>query len=196
MAKAAPRKMGRPPKGAAGDGPDTATALLQAAAAEFVEHGYDDTDTNRIAKRAGFAPQTFYRWYADKLDIFIKVYQAWEEAEQSILDSLLTERAPPSQIAERCVQSHQSFLQFRRSLRQLTLLEPAVRAARAASRRQQIRVIRERNAHAPSEAALGALLIQIERLTEALAEGEFSDLELDTAPAYAALASLIEQLRR
>ena len=33
--------MGRPPKSTAAEGPDTATALLQAAAAEFVEHGYD-----------------------------------------------------------------------------------------------------------------------------------------------------------
>lgn len=188
--------MGRPPKLAAGEGPDTATALLQAAAAEFVEVGFHDTDTNRIAKRAGFAPQTFYRWYTDKLDIFIKVYQAWEEAEHSILDSLLTERAPPIQIAERCVQGHQSFLQFRRSLRQLTLNEPRVRAARAASRLQQIAHIRKHSAQAASDGTLAALLIQIERLSETLAEGEFADLGMDVAPAYAALAGLIEQLRR
>lgn len=190
-----PRRLGRPPKQATVDGPDTATALLQAAVAEFVEKGYGDTDTNRIARRAGFAPQTFYRWYTDKLDIFIKVYQAWEEAEHCILDSLLTEHASPEQIAQRCVQGHQSFLQFRRSLRELCLLEPTVRAARAATRHQQIQYIRHSNPHAPDEATLAALLIQIERLSEALAEGDFDDLKLDTAPAYAALAGLIAQLR-
>lgn len=163
--------------------------------AEFVERGYGDTDTNRIARRAGFAPQTFYRWYSDKLDIFIKVYQAWEEAEHSMLDSLLTERASPAQIAQRWVQGHQSFLQFRRSLRELCLLEPRVRDARATTRHQQIQHIRSSNPHAPDEATLAALLIQIERLSEALAEGEIDDLKLDTAPAYAALAGLIAQLR-
>lgn len=190
-----PRRLGRPSKQAATDGPDTATALLQAAVAEFVERGYGDTDTNRIARRAGFAPQTFYRWYSDKLDIFIKVYQAWEEAEHSMLDSLLTERASPAQIAQRWVQGHQSFLQFRRSLRELCLLEPRVRDARTTTRHQQIQHILSSNPHAPDEATLAALLIQIERLSEALAEGEIDDLKLDTAPAYAALAGLIAQLR-
>ena len=37
--------------------------------AEFIESGYAGTDTNRIARRAGFAPQTFYRWFADKTAI-------------------------------------------------------------------------------------------------------------------------------
>lgn len=188
--------MGRPPKQAEDSGqPDTATALLQAAAAEFVEHGYDDTDTNRIARRAGFAPQTFYRRYADKLEIFIKVFQAWEEAEQSILDALLTERAPALQIAERCVESHRSFLLFRRSVRQLTAQEPAVRAARAASRRQQVAHIRASRPRAPDDDTLAALLIQIERLTEAIAEGELADMGQSGAAALAALAGLIEQLR-
>jgi AcrR family transcriptional regulator len=189
------RKPGRPPRGAQGDGPDTATALLQAAAAEFVEHGFDDTDTNRIARRAGFSPQTFYHHYGDKLDIFIRVYQAWEEVEQSILDELLTEQTPALQIAERCVASHGSFLTFRRSLRQLAQSEARVRRARADSRLSQVARIRQRYPAGPGEAELAALLIQIERLTEALAEGEVQDMAVSDAPALAALALLIAGLR-
>jgi AcrR family transcriptional regulator len=189
------RKPGRPPRTAQGDGPDTATALLQAAAAEFVEQGFDDTDTNRIARRAGFSPQTFYHHYSDKLDIFIRVYQAWEEAEKSMLDALLTDQAPARQIAERCVASHGSFMTFRRSLRRLAQSEVRVRQARADSRLAQIASIRQQHPSSPEEAKLAALLVQIERLTEALAEGELHDLNLDEGPAYEALAELITGLR-
>ena len=60
---------------------DTGKLLLKAAAAEFNQRGYDGTDTNRIARRAGFAPQTFYRWYKDKEEIFIEVYREWQSSE-------------------------------------------------------------------------------------------------------------------
>ncbi len=189
------RRPGRPTRAAQAEGPDTATALLQAAAAEFVEHGYDETDTNRIARRAGFAPQTFYRHHTDKLDVFIQVYRAWEEAEQSILDSVLTEPSVALQIAERCVESHRSFMTFRRSVRQLSLTQARVRSARIDSRRAQIQRIRTLHPQGPGAAELAALLVQIERLTEALAEGESDDLGFGSAPAYTALARLIAGLR-
>src|SRR5215470_8598720 len=56
----------------------TGEKLVRAAAREFNEHGFLGTDTNRIARRAGFAPQTFYRWFGDKTEIFIKVYEQWQ----------------------------------------------------------------------------------------------------------------------
>jgi AcrR family transcriptional regulator len=45
--------------------PSTSNDLIAAAAAEFNEFGFSGTDTNRIARRAGYAPQTFYRWFKD-----------------------------------------------------------------------------------------------------------------------------------
>ena len=71
----------------------TAEKLLYAAAAEFNEHGFAGTDTNRIARRAGFAPQTFYRWYEDKIEIFIRVYEYWEGLEAAALQGLLAQNA-------------------------------------------------------------------------------------------------------
>ena len=52
-------------------------ALVVAARAEFDECGFEGTDTNRIARRAGYAPQTFYRNFADKTAIFVETYQRW-----------------------------------------------------------------------------------------------------------------------
>jgi AcrR family transcriptional regulator len=174
----------------------TAEKLLYAAAAEFNEHGFDGTDSNRIARRAGFAPQTFYRWYEDKIEIFIKVYEYWEQTEAATLRDLLGRHADDAQVAEAMIAHHQAYLRFRRSLRQLSLEHPRVRAARAASRRRQIGNIRGMQGQmAMEEADVAAALFQMERLTDALSEGEIVDMALDPAPVEDALAAIIHRLR-
>src|SRR5579871_4916183 len=67
---------------------DTADLLVAAALAEFNDHGYGGTDTNKIARRAGFAPQTFYRWFADKTAIFLAAYRQWEDEEMAAVATL------------------------------------------------------------------------------------------------------------
>jgi len=116
----------------------TAELLLRAAMAEFNDRGYGGTDTNRIARRAGFAPQTFYRWYRDKLAIFIAATSAWTEDEGRQLQAADLARRPAADLAAVGVAHHRDHLRFRRSLRQLSLDEPAMRAARAESRRRQV----------------------------------------------------------
>src|SRR5262245_12814544 len=75
----------------------TSAKLIAAAAKEFNQRGFDGTDTNRIARRAGFAPQTFYRWFRDKTEIFLAVYRAWDEEERGLLDKLLSRNAAASE---------------------------------------------------------------------------------------------------
>ncbi|MEY4763762.1 MAG: hypothetical protein RI907_435 [Pseudomonadota bacterium] len=188
------KRMGRPSRQDTLDGLDAPTRLLQAATAEFVEHGYEGTSTNRIAERAGFAPQTFYRWYKDKLAVFVAVHQAWAEGEMAQLDAMLTESASGRHLAEVCVESHRSFLTFQRSLRRLAQDTPAVREATATARLAQIARIRARHPQLPAE-EVAAVLIGMNHLCEALAEGEFGDLGLQGDQAYALLANWIDQLR-
>jgi len=174
----------------------TAEKLLYAAAAEFNDHGFDGTDTNRIARRAGFAPQTFYRWYDDKIEIFIKVYLYWQQLEASVLMGLLARQASDEQVVEAVVAHHRAYLRFRRSLRQLSLDHAKVRAERAASRVRQIEQIRSLQGRRAAEPAqLAAALFQMERLTDALAEGEVEDMRLDPALTRQALAAIIHRLR-
>jgi AcrR family transcriptional regulator len=176
---------------------DTAAKLIAAAAAEFNEHGFSGTDTNRIARRAGFAPQTFYRWFEDKIDVFIRVYDAWQIEEARALAPLLAQNAPDEEVAAAGVAHHRAYLRFRRSLRQLSLENPTVRAARAASRLRQIERIRlGQGAAAVDAGVLAAWLLEMERLSDALAEGEITDMGLDPAPTQAALAGIIGQIRR
>ncbi len=175
----------------------TADKLVEAAASEFNELGFSGTDSNRIARRAGFAPQTFYRWFEDKTEIFIKVYELWQQQEVGVLRKLMAENASDARVVQACVAHHKAFLIFRRSLRQLSAENDKVRAARANSRLKQLAQITHQ-APGPGDddtADLAATLLQVERLADALAEGEFLDMGLDDKAAEDALAGLIRKLR-
>jgi AcrR family transcriptional regulator len=175
--------------------PDTATRLLQAAMAEFIESGYAGTDTNRIARRAGFAPQTFYRWFSDKTAILIEVLHVWEEVEQAVVQALFDDRDTPAlQLAEACVENIRPFLTFRRNLRAVAATHAEIREARAAGRQRLLAQLVQWNPQR-DKAELAALLVQFEQLCEAIAEGAFEDLGAPDEAAMAALAGLIGEIR-
>jgi AcrR family transcriptional regulator len=169
--------------------------LLHAASAEFVEFGYDHTTSNRIAHRAGFAPQTFYRWYKDKLDVFIKVYEAWTDAEIAQLDAMLTEQTGSLQIAEAFVEHYRTFALFMRSLHQLATTNPEVKRARAVCRLKQVGEVKRWNPQLQDDEMIAALLIGAEQLCRALAEDEFTDMGLSGRHAWTQLSALIDRLR-
>ncbi len=171
----------------------TAAKLVSAAAAEFREHGFQGTDTNKIARRAGFAPQTFYRWFTDKTEIFITVYRHWEEDERDVLAELMARGASASDAAAAVVAHHRKFRVFRRSLRLLSLEDVRARKARAESRLRQMARFRDWGHNSPglaqmSDAALAAWLLQFERLCDAAAENEFTDMKIKQADALAEIA--------
>jgi AcrR family transcriptional regulator len=173
----------------------TSERLLRAAASEFNEHGFGGTDTNRIARRAGFAPQTFYRWFQDKVEIFIKTYERWTREEFGAIGTLMAENASDVRLARAIVAHHKAYLVFRRSLRQLSVENDVVRAARARSRLNQIAFVKSLSPDvARDDASLAAMLLQTERLADALAEGEFQDMGLANKAGEKALARLIHDL--
>jgi AcrR family transcriptional regulator len=178
-------------------GKPTSAKLIAAAAKEFNQRGFDGTDTNRIARRAGFAPQTFYRWFRDKTEIFLAVYRAWEDEERAMLIKLLARKAPASEMVNAAVEHHRAYKLFRRSLRSLSLEDTAVRKARAESRRRQIEQIKAWVAPArPSNVEVATVLLQMERLADAVAEGEFADLGLEDRAAREVLAELHARLQK
>jgi AcrR family transcriptional regulator len=172
---------------------------MQAARAEFGEHGYGGTDSNKIARRAGFAPQTFYRWYADKTAIFIAVYRRWEEDELAMLGDLVSKRASARKLVDAVVEHHTQHVVFRRSLRWLSVQDDVVRRARADSRLRQIdNIVRwsrrdARRTLKPVDVAV--TLLQVERLADAIAERELRDLALDESALRAELVSLLSRLQ-
>jgi len=172
-------------------------ALLVAARAEFDERGFEGTDTNRIARRAGYAPQTFYRNFPDKTAIFVETYHRWLADEWKDLGKAHGKGA--GEAARILLKHHANHREFRRSLRRLTTSDPAVRAARAESRRRQLALLDaddEARQRAPLGNARLALLLCIERIADAAADGELSDLGLTPGDEVALLAGVIRRLGR
>jgi AcrR family transcriptional regulator len=172
--------------------PSTRERLVAAASAEFGERGFGGTDSNRIARRAGFAPQTFYRWFKDKTAIFLAVYRAWEEAEYDAVGALLAGGGDDAAIAAAVVAHHRAYLIFRRSLRALSVGDDEVRRARAETRLRQVEQIRLwAGAAAPSREAIAVNLFEMERLADAIAEGELVDMGLSDTATLERLAQAI-----
>jgi AcrR family transcriptional regulator len=190
----------RPRKPVTRNPEETLACLIDAAEAEFNAHGFHGTDTNRIARRAGYAPQTFYRHFADKTAVFIAVYDRWWKDEMAALGRAL-ERKSTEQSAQRAARIvmgfHVRWRGFRRSLRHLALEDPNVRAARIAARIAQMARLRAMPGDGRpqrSDAELVGSLLTIERLCDAAAEGELSDLGLSARAATALVARAMSEL--
>ncbi len=167
-------------------------ALIAAALLEFEEHGFDSTNSNAIARRAGYAPQTFYRHFNDKLEIFIAAYRAWSEA--GLEDAAAATNADA--YAHSLVEHHRTHRIFRRSLRLLTVSDPRVMAARTEARVLQMAAMAARNPRFTMKAPasqLGALLT-IERLCDAIADEEFAACQVTHEAAIAELVTLLRSV--
>ena len=149
--------------------------LLDAAREEFSDPGYFSTDTNKIAKRAGYAPQTFYRHFKDKIDIFIAVYDLGVVDGAARLGKYIFN--PETQDAVEIAAFQQEVLSwliewsaFRQALRTLTIEEPRVREARARNRNRQIDLLASLpNNQTRSRAEIFAAAIELEALCDIVA---------------------------
>jgi AcrR family transcriptional regulator len=183
-------------RGMAGAGGGTSSKLVEAAAKEFSECGFEGTDTNKIARRAGFAPQTLYRWFEDKTAIFLVVYSEWVREQLERTDALLRRHATDIELIDAAIAHHCSYHLFRRSLRQLALRDDRVRKARAESRLAQIEQIKRWLAPAQrSTAEIAVFLLEHERLCDAVADAELRDMGLDDGVAGVRLVQLYRELR-
>ena len=168
---------------------DGRQALIDAALLEFEESGFDGTNSNAIARRAGYAPQTFYRHFEGKLAIFLAAYHSWADAEARAAAAAGSTKA----VADAFIMHHRNHRVFRRSLRALTVSDPRVGAARAAMRRSQLRALADRNPAFGKREAAGqlAILLMIERLCDAIADGEFAACSVSDEDAAAELTKLL-----
>ncbi|MDP9140522.1 MAG: TetR/AcrR family transcriptional regulator [Pseudomonadota bacterium] len=175
--------------------PSTRERIIRAALAEFMDVGFGSTDTNKIARRAGFAPQTFYRWFSDKVTVFVAAYAAWESDEWSMLEGLIESQAKAEAIVDAVIAHHQATLIFRRSLHQLAVELTPVREARAASRKRQVQKLLNWAAlDKRSFDAVALKLFQFERLVDAHVEGELRDMGVPPAKTRAELCGLLKAL--
>jgi AcrR family transcriptional regulator len=180
---------------------ETRSNLVAAAAKLFNSVGYYGTDSNRIARQAGYAPGTFYVHFADKLEIFVEVYRGWVESEwQAIAATLEPDRrrgGESARIARIVLQHHRDWQMFRASLRALTVTEQRVHDARVAERKRQIartaEHLRARGVTQPP-ARIYANLLLFEILCDAVADGDTARLGIKESDILARLAADAEQL--
>ena len=177
-----------------GRDPDaTLAALLDAAEAEFNADGFHGTDSNRIARRAGYAPQTFYRHFADKTDAFVAVYERWWKAESAEIGVILNARGSLGKVADTMIAFHVKWRGFRRSLRHLAVEDDRVRAARMIARKAQITAARA-FADDRSQGEIAAALLVFERLCDAVAEDEFSGMGVPRSAGRTAVIAALKDL--
>jgi AcrR family transcriptional regulator len=177
---------------------DTRARLVAAAARIFNRDGYYGTDSNRIARAAGYAPATFYKHFSDKRAIFLAAYEAWVTAEwASIADSLGQERSAEetaADLVDLSLSHHRRWRGLRASLRALVARDRVVRSFYRAQRRRQLAILAamgrsERRARAGEEDAI--LLFTMERVCDALAEGEVAALGLSVEATLAQLREIV-----
>jgi AcrR family transcriptional regulator len=180
------------------DGAATREKLIDAAATVFNEVGYHGTDSNRIARAAGYAPGTFYKHFADKREIFLATYERWVATEwESIRGELARPgRGTLTRITRLVLEHHRRWAGFRRSLRALVATDPVVAAFRIRQREAQMGMMRDLlstpDGGRPNRAHCLAALLQFERVCDAIADGEAEALGVaDTAM----LRVLKDQLR-
>ncbi len=172
--------------------------LISAAAEVFNREGYYNTDSNRLARAAGYAPATFYKHFADKRALFLAVYEQWVTSEWATLDGVLHSATSPAtraaRVVEIVVQIHRRWRGLRASLRALVATDAAARRVYRVQRRRQLhflaRLGRRDGAGAEADAVL---LFTLERVADALADGEVRDLGLAVAPMLAQLRTLVRR---
>ena len=180
---------------------ETRRRLVEAAAEVFNRDGYAGTDTNRLARAAGYAAGTFYKHFADKRAIFLAVYADWVSGEWAQVNASLERAGGAGRRAERIVaiflEHHRRWRVFRASLRALVPVDPAIRDFQREQRRMQLHLLEglRQAAGAPpaSREEDALLLLTVERAADAVADGEVAALGL-RMPRFRAL--LVELLQR
>ena len=184
-------RSGRPRRGTPAQ---TRARLLAAAAVEFNRVGYHGTDSNRLARAAGYAPATFYKHFPDKRALFLAAYADWVSTEWSRVDALVRAGGSPQELAAAIVDAvlemHRAWRGLRASLRALVAADDEARAFYRGQRRRQLELLaalrRRRSATTAGDDAM--LLFTLERVCDAIADGELRDLGV-------AVDGVVERLR-
>lgn len=186
------------PRAARGTPEETRARLVAAAGAAFEHDGYFGTDTNRIARAAGYAPGTFYKHFADKAEIFVAVYEAWIASEWDGVRTIVADARTPAQkaarIADAVLAHHRAWPGLRASLRALVHSEPEIRKAHRKSRRTQLARMAELGLDDAGRNAI--LLLTVERIADAVADGELRELGMSDDEARDRLVQVIEDRLR
>jgi AcrR family transcriptional regulator len=178
----------------------TRERLISAAANQFNRFGYHGTDSNIIAKEAGYATGTFYKHFQDKREIFLAVYERWLATEWRGVEDLLSQMRNPEETARRLVdlsiQFHTDWRGLRASLMELVFSDPVARKFFRAQRRRQLDLMAELrsrfNLPCKTREQYAIHLYMTERVFDSIGQGEAQALGLDLG---AVVGTMVERVR-
>jgi AcrR family transcriptional regulator len=187
------------PRPRRGNPEETRARLIAAAAEEFNRFGYRGTDSNRIARAAGYAPGTFYKHFVDKREVFLAAYEAWVTAEWKTVREIVRRPGGRAELAARLVDAtvdlHRRWRGLRASLRVLVAEDAEARTFYRRQRRRQLELLAALDEPARGEGrpheADALLLYTLERVCDALADGELRELGLSVDRTVALLRKLV-----
>lgn len=181
----------------------TREALMTAAARIFNREGYFATDTNAIARAAGYAPASFYKHFADKAAILLAVYEDYVRREWAGLEAAMAGETVQQKRLRRAlgfiIGFHGEWSAFRTTLRAVARIEPAVAEALKASRARQLGYLAAATGLSAQRhrATLLMILGIVERLAETVLDAEATSppirREVLLEEAERALLALIER---
>lgn len=176
----------------------TRRQLKLAAQKEFNSTGYFFTDTNKIARLAGYAPGSFYRHYKDKVEVFIEVYRDWHLEQMNAIEKTLHDggdvRLLSTQLAKVTLVFYTKWKTFRASARVLALSEERVGQYKKARRAELVSAIialrkkldfSDRQIH-----EVVTFLIELERLCDSIADGDYEQFDIPVEVSTNELESL------
>lgn len=80
--------------------PDTKGAVIEAARAEFLEHGYTATTFRSVARRAQVDPALIYHYFTDKASLYSETLQLPADPQQIMRDVQVTSTSPGARLVE------------------------------------------------------------------------------------------------
>ena len=196
------KKLLREPRPRRGDPAQTRQRLIAAAATLFNRVGYHGTDSNRIAKEAGYSPGTFYKHFKEKRDIFLAAYEGWIVSEWEAFQVELALGGEPENLARRLVDLqldfHTRWRGLRASLLELVFADPVVRRFYRDQRRRQLDLMAQLraklNTKRQSREEDAIYIYTMERSCDAIAQGELSNLGLDRGAMIEVLVQRVASL--
>jgi AcrR family transcriptional regulator len=183
------------------DAQESRRLLVEAAAQIFNSDGFHGTDTNRIAKAAGYTPGTFYTHFPDKRAIFLEVYRTWVDSELIDIAAGFKFKGPNhrERLARTILNHHERWKTFRASLRALYAIDPEIRTARLAQRARQIDAVTaisvEAGREPSSRSRIFCNLLIVEVICDSIADGNLQALRIRESEMFQILVENIGRLR-
>jgi AcrR family transcriptional regulator len=182
-----PRAIPEGPRPRRGSPEQTRARLIHTAAQMFNSVPYWETDSNQIAKAAGYSTGTFYRHFKDKREIFIAAYREWVAEEWRSVESRIEPGQSPGEsidnAADAIIEHHRRWRVFRGNLRALVTYDEELRALTHTLRRDQLEkmaVLRRQNG-SPDRSLVNEAIhaMMFERVCDAIADGDFGSLNCE-----------------